>query len=254
MSKKKSAPTFERKDWVETIIDCKGKITIHVHPDESVSFENEMPGHARMVRTYDRPTGKEKQLLSIPLRDSRPTFDPLENLKRQFDHLLAIDTNYREIHGRWTAATVAYRVPKPLNAYAREIPYEFAAAFIVVDEGKVQDFEERGWSLILDQVLERRYFTASGARLGLVTDHGLGKHKEINEKRTPYFKTDVLPDFATLLYASDASADGLPNQMIQYCDRVASSLLVEHEKRALQQPTPIATSFRVTLLPAEAPK
>lgn len=110
--------------------------------------------------------------------------------------------------------------------------------------------EPLGWHLAISRhtVLARQ----ASKRVGLITDHDLGKHADINASRTAYFDGIALPPGVKLLYASSDKADNFANQLVRHCDTAATTILDRFSKFQMRQflyPDPIefgsAFCFRV---------
>ncbi|MGE8618583.1 MAG: hypothetical protein ACN6O0_12240, partial [Achromobacter spanius] len=85
--------------------------------------------------------------------------------------------------------------------------------------------ERIGWHIILSHHIYPHYRKSHGA-LSIVTDSELGNHPKINSREQAYYGDWMLPDYATLMYASDKDSSSLPGQMLRYCDRMGR-LVVE---------------------------
>ena len=69
-------------------------------------------------------------------------------------------------------------------------------------------------------------------------DSELGLLPKINTRQRPYYKEHFLPDYATLIYASDAESGVLPNEMLRYCHTMADKLLEFLERKCPVIPEP----------------
>lgn len=68
-------------------------------------------------------------------------------------------------------------------------------------------------------------------------DSALGEHHDINARKIGYYEDNYLPSFATLIYASDASDDNLPNKMIKLCDAQAKKVLASLKPDVIKRTT-----------------
>ena len=162
--------------------------------------------------------------MAIPSQSLDTQFSPTKALISQYQNLIAIDTNTQMIDGRRISATIAYIVPRTLSSYEKAIPFVPLCGYIILDVIQEVNPEKIGWHLILTRHINSNHFQA-GRRLGVVVDTELGSHGEMNARKTAYYESHMLPSYASLIYASDASGDELPNHMIRHCDSAASLTL-----------------------------
>lgn len=227
MARRNKQDKKDRIEWIEfqssgqsssvkmTIDPFKNSIKLH-----EVDYEN-----LKLKRTYERLGKSEKVLLSINHHKDEIFFNPLDALKSQYQHLIAIDTNTINIENKIYGVTVAYAVPKELKFYENnEIPYIPLCAYVLVDIAEGVNPEKIGWNLVLTRNINPANFR-SGNLLGIIVDSELGDHDRINSREIPYYENNILPDYANLIYASDATADSLPNQMIRHCDSTAKNII-----------------------------
>lgn len=189
--------------------------------DGTLRLHEAEPDSLHLVRSYERASGKDKVLNSMKANDPNVSFDIWPQLKKSFDYLIAVDTNTRTVAGRRLSVAFAYYSPKPLNSMTNEIPFDPLGGFAMLDVKTHINPERLGWHLVL-----KHHFQDLSAkfRTGLIVDSELGNLKSINDRHSPYYRDYLLPKGVTMLYASDAASDQLPNQMIRYCDKAAESV------------------------------
>ncbi len=180
------------------------------------------PGTTRLVRSYERESGKPKITSSTPT-PGITSFSPLGAL-REYDYVVAIDTNERMIDNKRCGACVSYVVPNSLSAYGKEVPFVPATAYFISELSEHAKSEPIGWHLTISNHLAPSQRVYSG-KVAIVTDSELGIHQKINRQEVGYYKNHLLPEWATLAYASDADADTLQSQMLRYCDRLSRKIL-----------------------------
>jgi hypothetical protein len=174
---------------------------------------------------YERRSGKDKVVLSVPAATELPGFDPWRQIKGQVSYLLAIDTNTKMIDGRRVSVVVASHIPQRLSSLGEIVPFDALCAYAVFDAAPHVNPERIGWHLVLANHL-RPESLAPGERVGIVVDSELSLLPEINARNTGYYSEHLLPLFAMMLYGSaDAGSDTLPSQMIRYCDKLAELAL-----------------------------
>jgi hypothetical protein len=226
--RKKSEPEKARIDQVEgKTAGIVNRLTVTV--DEmagTIEFHELDPATMRLSRGYERESGKKKVLVEQPGFSTTMSLDSDQQIRRSFDYLVAVDTNTRVVHGSLVCATVCYTVPHKLAHYANEVPFVHLCSFVTVGLKPVISPENFGWH----QILSKPRRADAGGRIGFVVDSALGDLPGINARTKPYYRDFLLPEGTTLIYASDAAGDTLPNQMIKLCDRVGTMLLDDLER------------------------
>lgn len=187
------------------------------------------PSSLRIEHFYERDSGKEKTLLSAPASHSDTRFSYLESLRRDFDYLVAIDTNSRAIAGRRVSVVVAFATPL-LSEYSTQIPFDLFAAYAILDASQTINPERIGWHLILQHHVDPVH-RAKRLRVGVVVDSELGLLPRMNARTECYYDNHLVPPYVKLIYASDAAADNLPSQMIRYCNKHADKTLEQLASR-----------------------
>lgn len=222
--KARTRPSYEREEWVYGTLTTKDNVLRwSVDPaTDSVSFPDAEPGSVYFARHYRGETGKERVRLKIPSNSVSSSFSAGGAVK-QYSHIVAIDTTYNAETG--VAIVASYNVPRALSTYVNnEIPYVPLAAWLIHDIAPGVNPERIGWHLILSNHIFPSYRKAYGA-LAIVTDSELGNHPRINSREQGYYEDCKLPDYATLVYASDKDSSSLPGKMLQYCDRMGRQLV-----------------------------
>lgn len=187
-----------------------------------ITFLEADPTKTKLKTIYERESGKDKILTSIATTSQSSSFDTDATLRDRFDHLIAIDTNTKFWRGRRIAITTAYCAMDSLSGYGSEIPFDHLCSFLVVGLEEEEKAEPIGWFLTLNYKINARHF--SSRTLGIVVDSELGDHDLINSGRKNFYFRYLLPQTFTLIYATDAVRDQLPNQMIRYCDKANNTV------------------------------
>lgn len=229
--KKKKGFSHPRSDWVYAQINHPtSSFSVTVDPANGTVMVNEAePASVHVVRSYESASGKERCVISTPFNSLEAPLSASQALQNQFNVFIAIDTSKKVIDGRTMCATVAYGV----DAYAHNEVIRPLAGFLIFDVEANVNPEKIGWHLALRGV-NAKYFQ-SNKKLGVVVDSALEEHQEINARKIGYYEENYLPDFASLIYASDRSADDLPNQMIRLCDAQAAKVLNQLTPDAIKQ-------------------
>lgn len=142
-----------------------------------------------------------------------------------YDHLVAVDTNTKQIGGSSVSITAAYHlVPKWHSA---EQAFCQGAVIALLEMWNVIGKPENmGWWQIL-QAIKKSSQDYSG-RIGLIVDSDLENHEKFNSREIPILHDFFLPDNVNIIYASDrGGAEHLSTRMIKYCHDLASDLYKE---------------------------
>lgn len=190
--------------------------------DGTIEIHNANQDSFHLSRSYERTLEKEKVISLIKAGGSKVSFDSWPELQSSFDYLIAVDTNTRMVAGRRLSVTVAYHSPKLLKLMTNEVPFNPLCGYVMLDINSGINPECFGWHLILKNHTKKLGFEK--LRLGLIVDSELGQISAMNKRQVPYYRDFLLPNYTTILYASDAAADSLPNMMIRYCDKAAEAV------------------------------
>jgi hypothetical protein len=202
------------------------QITVTYDPSDRTIGIHELDRDSLTVsRSYNRDSGKEKVTTAIKSSRENLSFDIWPELKASYDYLLAIDTNTSERAGLRVSVTIAYVVPSRLRTVKSEIRFVPLCGYVAVNVRQSINPEALGWHLILKNHLGRTL--RQKARVGAIVDSELDRLPAINSRAIPYYSGHYLPQNVTLVYASDATADELPNQMIRYCDKAATAAMAK---------------------------
>lgn len=227
-------PENQREDVVTGIVNCdSGSLSVsYDHMDESILLHGAEQGSVRLERGYQKQSGRNKVLLSVSSDDPKISFNSLKALRANFDHLIAIDTSTTHEDGVRISATIAYCVPNPLSSYRAEIPFIHLCGYVMVNVKEGVNPETLGWYLILSNHVSKG--SQKNLRIGVVVDSEFGKISKINSRESPYYAGNFLPSNATLIYAADAAADTLPNQMLRMCDKTSKVARAHFAKRVIE--------------------
>jgi hypothetical protein len=140
-------------------------------------------------------------------------------LKQNYDFLIAVDTNTEVVDGTRLSTCFSYVVPRKLAEHDDKVLFVPLCGYVFINVREFINPELLGWHLILKNHVET--VPAKIARVGMIVDSNLGNLPKINQRGMPYLLEHKLPAHVTLIYASDAMTDTLPNQMLRYCDKAA---------------------------------
>ena len=197
-------------------------------------FENLVPGSLHQKIVYERDSGKEKVLFSTPCGDEVGRFEAIENLRKNFDFLFAVDTNTTVVAEETTSISVSYFVPKKLSTYTKAIPFLPFCTFEINCIVNGVNPETVGWHILIEKLRSAGMCQIS-KRIGVIVDSELDKLIEVNRRSMPYYESHFLPDAIQFIYASsDTGKEFLPNQMISYCDKMAEKCLGYFVERGIE--------------------
>ena len=201
-------------------------ISVTIDPiSGTVSPSSVEPGSVFAGVSYDRQSGKEKVLVSVPATVDAPAFDLDLQISLRSSKLIAIDTNTKHICGRKVSVTCAYFSDLSFRTSAGAVPIEPLCAYAILDAAPEVNVERIGWNLVLKNHVNLGSINASN-QVGIVIDSALSDLQDLNSRKTPYYEGSFLPDgFFFLFASSDASTDHIASDMISLCDRNASMIL-----------------------------
>lgn len=227
MKKQKKKP---RNEVIEFIIKPKSKTVkfeYNFH-SESIVIKDNSFFNAKMETSYIKNSSKEKRTNSTPLKSSDLSFNVNKALRRNFDLLIAVDTNTRLINEQIVSVAMSYYIEKPLNLYNDKIPFYPGASYIFLNPNNDISSEKLGWHTIISNNINLNVLDHYS--IGLIVDCDLGLHDAINSRRIPYFEDNYLPNNMQLIYASsDSTSDSLQNLMISSCDKFANKIMHSDE-------------------------
>jgi hypothetical protein len=225
--KSKNSSRNQRNEYVYGTVEANdGKIELtYDFQKGGIEFSNLVEGSLHQKIIYERDSGKDKILLSAPCVDNIGRFETIENLKKNFDYIFAIDTNSAIINSRKISFAVIYYVPRNLKTYTNQFPFLPFLTIEINQASKEINPETIGWHLIINKIIESPTYSQK-ISIGLIVDSELGKLPEINNRKIPYYNENFLPANIRLVYASsDGGREYLPNMMISYCDKMGKKCL-----------------------------
>jgi hypothetical protein len=173
--------------------------------------------------TYERKT-RPKIINGTPLRSSSLATTANQAL-RQFDVLLAVDTNTRVIEQRNVSVSGlvlgTWVTDSANSSLAVSYHTPFCLEFVECNEPR----ERMGWFMAFRE-LRRRGHLPRDANTALIVDAYLDDLPAINARRRPVVGSFLLPYGLTLLYASsDVGAEYAVNKLLRAADRVSTRVL-----------------------------
>ena len=158
----------------------------------------------------------------------------------QYDIVIAIDTNTTTIAGKLFHVGFAIQ-----PQYCKEHDHLLGVAtlkepmFLMIGE---RSKPENRHIRQLIEFLKITGFTKPNVtfeqlKFGIITDTDLGSIPDINKRITPLIDDYFIPSNVELIYASDAAADTLLNDLIKWCHKGANTVIDEYRK--VLEPAPI---------------
>jgi hypothetical protein len=180
---------------------------------------------ATVERLYERHKGP-KILSRVPLPQQAPLAVDSNIALLHFDTIFAIDSNSRTINGRIVSVAAvtlckwSQRDPLPIISFATINAMEFRDIDCHPDLLALKHFLIR---------LSKNPDTMAAGRIGIVIDSHLGDLHKIETREIPLLDDYFLPAWVSIIYASDAANDRLPNRLLRESDKAADNLLRQIE-------------------------
>jgi hypothetical protein len=145
-----------------------------------------------------------------------------------YDQLLAIDTNTKDVFGRMlsvTAVVIARLQPSAPSV----IIWEYEIPFFIGFTWPLGPPERLGWVFALKELLSCNRISLN-SRYGMVVDSDLDLLDEFNSRRIPLIGSDYLLGCIELLYGSadTGSSELIPNKLIKVADKLSARILREY--------------------------
>ncbi len=171
----------------------------------------------------ERDSGKDKIISQTPCEEDKGYLNHFESLVNNIDFLFAVDTNTVEINKERISFSACFFTPKPLSADENIIRFLPFIAFEINDINLNVNPECIGWYLLINCIVSQKAYNFN-QRIGIAVDSELGKLKNINSLKEPYYNKYYLPEKIQLLYASDKGKKYLANEMISCCHKAAKGI------------------------------
>lgn len=201
--------------------------------NNTFSFPEAEPSSLRLERSYQRDSGKPKVLTSLSANSIEGAFEPDAFLKKNYDHVISIDTNTKKYQGRKISICTCYHVPKKLSIYRKGVPYTHLVSYVIVSPVDDVNPEQVGWSLVIENHLRP---AKSTSKIAVIVDSEKDSLKEYNTREKAYFDKHYLPNNILMHYASDKDTDSLAGEMLKMCHNVSNQLYQYMLKTNLSMP------------------
>ncbi|MCD7096970.1 hypothetical protein [Stenotrophomonas sp. MMGLT7] len=229
MGSKKKRNKNKKKERIEYIQwTTRGEVTsIEVSFDPATGKVTSPQADKHTMRSeisYERDSGKNKVLASVPAINGASVFDAWEQLVSQATHIIAVDTNSRDVNGRKISVTFACRTAKMLPpAPEYSVAFVPLCCYVIFDVTDGVNPERIGWHLTLKNHINIEKL-GDGQSLGIIVDSELGKLQDLNKRAAGYYQDILLPEKSFMTYASDAAMENPASVMIKYCHDSANKV------------------------------
>lgn len=220
-----------------SVLENVTSLTVTIDAQGRVIIPEVDPASIQRRLTHERAGKHDKVIYAAPATDFTLDASHWGELVQHFDYLMAVDTNTLKERRNGIRISVCsiYCFSSELSRLGPNDRAMHVESYLICDtsEDSSASHEPLGWHLAISRhtVLARQ----ANKRVGLISDHDLGKHADINAGRAAYFDGIVLPPRVKLLYASSDKADNFANQLIGYCDAAATKILAKLSKYQMQQ-------------------
>jgi len=170
--------------------------------------------------SYERPK-KHKVLLRSRLDPRAPSLDFHGHLGG-YDSVCAVDVNTHVIKG--VDVSVAVFVRGSCVRSGDHIEWSNRSISALEFRGASANPDRIAWKVFCDGMTASPGYRHD-QKIALVVDSHLQELEAVNAREIPVLDDFYLPPNVTLVYASDASADSIPNVLIKMCDREANAIL-----------------------------
>jgi hypothetical protein len=181
-----------------------------------------------LTMTYNRPNKTSKTVVRMEDTGTTNRFDVL---LKNFDMLIAIDTNTATIGGK--THHVSYGCQAMFNQ-DRQISkiFPFPESFIIMgDIDKPENRNIRSLIQYMQTAPILRPVNFETLKVGIITDSDLINHSDINKRKKPLVDDFYLPENVELIFATDGTADTILNKMIRWCHKYSTEMINKAKPR-----------------------
>lgn len=139
-----------------------------------------------------------------------------------YNHVIAVDTNTRNIQGSTVSVTAAFHLV-PAGKGDGYISAFSTLLSVFEVWNVVEKPENHGWWQVLNAVSKQADLYPG--KIALVVDSDLGEHDSFNSREKPIFLDYYLPENVTIVYGSDKGGpEHLTTKLIKYCHNTADTV------------------------------
>lgn len=180
---------------------------------------------------YIGQSGKEKILSRIHDKVIPNLTDLFIHLSL-FDMIIAVDTNTKKIGTDTLSVSgiVRCRVQPTERPSSYYVDFLSHGVFLFRNCPQELSPEKFGWLIIIKEINGEQ--CNDKKKYCLVSDHDLDNHNQYNSRKLPIFRNTYLSSNVALMYGrGDSSKENILNNLILRCDKEASHVLNEFEKK-----------------------
>lgn len=184
-------------------------------------------------RSYKRSSGKDKVLSSIPGVGMNAAFDVNSMLVKEYDYIMAIDTNSRVIDGNKVSICTCCMVLGSVKQFTttREVSMS-CDSFLIFNPLETLNPEQIGWFLAIKYLLTLPFDNGRG-KLALIVDSEKDSLPKFNSRSLPFFLNHYLDKQLKFCYASDKDTDTISGILLKQCHLRSNELVRAFQKNKL---------------------
>jgi hypothetical protein len=185
---------------------------------------------AHVTSQYERT--KKPKIVSKVFVGNRVAKVDINKAIADYDQLLAVDTNTKDVFGRKLSVT-AVVIARLQSSTPSSFIWEYEIPLLIAFTSPLGPPERLGWVFALKELLKCNRISRN-SRIGMVVDSDLGLLDEFNSRRTPLVGNEYLLGCVELLYGSadTGSSKLIPNKLIKEADKRSSEMLREYAESA----------------------
>jgi len=203
----------------DVVANESGQIEVHFTPEGWISSPQALPGSYKTKTEYDRPTGKTKIVFAHGTNFDGAFLDE-RRVFRQFDKIVALDTNNIDIDGRRVSTTCLLISASSLDEDTVRFDKH---GFAIIDVPQEVNPEFVALDIALHFYLPQQP-DEGATKIAVLTDSALGDHDAINKRMLPYLGSKLLRDDLKLVYASAETGIGFARDLMKICNSQADEL------------------------------
>ncbi len=154
------------------------------------------------------------------------------NLTHNFDYIIGVDTNSNSFEDYKISITAAFLSEKLVDSRDNILTIYPHLYFVFKNVRPDLNPERLGWYYLMCffNFFKDHPPIDGSDRFILFTDSDYADHQDINLRKLPYFKSQLLKDNISLGYASSDVAHDMPNKLLRTCDKGANAILNQIKK------------------------
>lgn len=202
------------------------------HENGSINIPDADINSIQVERSYKRQSGKNKVLSSISGTSSEPTFAVNDMIIKDYDYIMAIDTNSLEVEGNKVSICTYCQVNSDIKKFhsSKEQTISFGS-FIIFNPNKSLNPELIGWYLTIKNSLTIP-FDQGRTKLAIIVDSEKDSLPMFNSGAKPFFLDFHLNEQLKFCYASDKDTDTISGILLKQCHLKSNELMRAYLKKS----------------------